>query len=128
MREIKFRGISRESNKFVYGMLMYSCSDSGLVIVETANIPPTMQDPCGDTINVYHGIVQGSECQFTGIKDKNGKEIYEGDIVINDTGRYPHEIVYKGTAFQEKDTNIIYSASWEVVGNIHQHKHLLNEN
>jgi uncharacterized phage protein (TIGR01671 family) len=80
-RKIKFRGISRKTNNFVYGMLMYSVSDSGLVIVETVDCPPTMQDPCGDTINIYHGIIPGTESQFTGMLDKDEKEIYENDII-----------------------------------------------
>ena len=84
-KEIEFRGISRETKKTVFGMLMYSVSDSGLVIVETVDCPPSMLDPCGDTINIYHGIVQGSESQFTGREDSeiNGERVYDNDIIEN---------------------------------------------
>lgn len=125
MREIEFRGISRDTGRFVYGMLMYSCSDSGLVIVETVNAPPTMEDPCGDTINVYHGIRQGTEGQFIGLKDKSSTKIYEGDILFNnencvikfETGGF----IARGKAFF-----IIPSYFWncEIIGNVHQNKEL----
>ena len=91
-REIKFKGILRKTNKMAFGMLMYSASDCGLVIVDTVNIPPSMSDPCGDTINIYHGIIQGTESQFTERRDKNEVEIYENDIIYNND-RKEHAVV-----------------------------------
>lgn len=129
MREIKFRGISRETNQFVCGMLMYSTSDSGLVIVETHDIPPSMQDPCGDTINVYHGIKQGTESEYIGIEDDAGIEIYEGDIVIINTISYKkRNVVFRNGSFKIEHGSGLQIVSYhigefksnelQVVGNI----------
>lgn len=85
--------------------------------------------------------------QYTGLKDKNGKEIFCGDILkyFNAKGepnRYPyHEVLYQETkaryalrsigspdknphAFVRKCANFD-SSRWEVVGNIHEHPSLL---
>lgn len=68
--------------------------------------------------------------QFTGLKDKTGKEIYEGDIVkLND--RFIDIVVFEASQFCTKEpqaTNVL--SEWggiEVLGNIYENPELLAE-
>lgn len=71
--------------------------------------------------------------QYTGLKDKNGKEIYEGDIVYIPQWHRKYQVIFEGGMFKVQGWSSLSLAtakgeiSCEVIGNIYENPELLEE-
>ena len=94
MREILFRAKDKNTHEWVYGCYVRMLSAAGFVY---AILVPA-ENP--DESNTIYPIIPGTVGEYTGLTDKNGKKIFEGDIVrYNDT---LHKVVFctiNGCAF-----------------------------
>ena len=73
--------------------------------------------------------------QYTGVKDKNNKEIYEGDILFESSGENYYKVVFENGSFRAEfkgdfeeysfDLIDVVAQSCEIVGNIYENPELL---
>lgn len=116
MREIKFRAWLTNSKDVTFSNGDHMEYDIILVDGKYADVEGGWD---------IHGTRDYHVMQYTGLKDKNGKEIYEGDVVkYNNTGFTEHTVI----TYDFRDLNNLetfYLRECEVIGNIYENKDLL---
>ena len=135
MREILFRGKSTEDGKWFTGQLLRfksPVSEKELnVIVEGCE-----WDDSDEWFNIFRmaKVVPETVGQFTGFTDKNGKRIFEGDIIRKtNEGRHPEIFTANiHTDFRVKEEvyygpfeHFTESCEYEIIGNIHDNPELM---
>ena len=134
MREIKFRGKRVDNGEWVCGSMltftnkMASITPSYTKVFKASNEVMTIK-------NIYD-VDPATVGQYTGLHDKNGKEIYEGDILEEGPGYYfevtwsnewaKFKLQWRTKGYQYPEWN--RGVEMAVIGNIHDNPELLERN
>ena len=148
MREILFRGKKMSDGRWVYGDYhKFSCTTSSTIPAPTHYI---MGIDTSSKAQIW--VDPATVGQYTGLTDKNGVKIFEGDIIQRKGYIYPlgrvepcRERIVRGTvtwmndgrnagywAIYSKDehgnqVNYIFDNTFAVIGNVYDNQELLNE-
>ena len=127
MREIKilFRGKRIDNGEWIEGSLLG---------IDWCDKPSTYSIAPNTPVSVFYSVIPETVGQYTGLTDKNGVRIFEGDIVslVKHDGLI-YKVVYVPCRYElvnSKGVNcfvldIYKSENIEVIGNIHDNPEIL---
>ena len=125
MREILFRGKRMDNGEWVDGNLFVSDTDGVTYILAGSRI-----------VTIEWEVDSSTVGQYTGMKDKNGKKVFEGDIVRKtNEGRHPKIFIANIRTCFYTNEEVYYSpcdhftesCEYEIIGNIHDNPELLEK-
>ena len=133
MREIKFRGKRVDNGEWVFGNFISVSKETNSYKTELTTGIQVIED---GIFKCVHQVKEDSVGQFSGLHDKNGKEIFEGDIIkkcgYNKKERQwikYYRVIYEYDAFCLEKDGETYAFGFskdgklikeEIIGNIHE--------
>lgn len=127
-RDIKFRAYVKDRKAIFEVILINYVSKKVTYLFERV----------GHLLNIRHEKFNDIELmQYTGLKDKNEKEIYEGDILFESFGERYYKVVFENGSFRAEfegdfeehsfDLIDVVAQGCKIVGNIYENPELLSE-
>ena len=128
MREIKFRAWVKEKKAIFEVILIDYVSKKVTYLLERVGHLLSIRDAKFNDVELM---------QYTGLKDKNNKEIYEGDILFESFGERYYKVVFENGGFRAEfkgdfdehsfDLIDVVAQGCEIVGNIYENSKFIKE-
>ena len=128
MREIKFRAWIKEKKAIFEVILIDYVTKKVTYLLERVGHLLSVRDAKFNDIELM---------QYTGLKDKNNKEIYEGDILFESFREEYYKVVFENGSFKAEfkgdfeeysfDLIDVVAQGCEVVGNIYENPELMED-
>lgn len=125
MREILYRAKRKDNGEWIFGSY-------ALIEERACIILPYIED------NEYHQcempviieVIPETVGQYTGLNDKNGAKVFEGDVLKDFVTQNIRCVIYNMPSFVLKDSHgyfywTYYADEYEVIGNLHDNPELL---